>query len=289
MLVLAALGLVAVCPGAGAQVAPPTGQNIAPSYEGWERNSDGSLNLVFGYFNRNWDDRIDVPIGPDNKIEPGGPDQGQPTHFYPKRNRFVFRIRVPADFGDKELVWTLTSHGKTERAYATLLVDYFIDDTVIMNNKGAGGAAGGLFEVAGNKAPELTVVGDDRRQVTVGAPISLTAFASDDGIPKPRSLPNNPPFRVTPDSASGLRLSWFVYRGAGTNVTFDPPQTSVWEDFRDGANSAWASGWHIPPVPPDGKWVVSATFGEPGTYVLRALADDGGLMTQEDVTVVVSR
>ena len=133
--------LVASAP-ARAQVASPRGQTIAPAYEGWEKNADGSFNLLFGYFNRNWDERIDLPVGPGNSIEPGGPDQGQPTHFYPRRNRFVFRIRVPADFGDKELVWTLTSRGKTERAYATLLIDYFIDDIVIMNNKGACGAGG---------------------------------------------------------------------------------------------------------------------------------------------------
>ena len=275
---------------ASAQVAPPRGQNIAPVYEGWEKNPDGSFNLLFGYFNRNWDERIDLPVGPDNNIEPNGPDYGQPTHFYPRRNRFLFKVRVPADFGDKELVWTLTSHGETERAYATLLIDYFVDDTVIMNNKGAGGGGGGMFELDGNKAPELTVTGDDTRHVTVGEPLRLTAIASDDGIPKPRSLPNYPAsFRVTPDSASGLRFSWFVYRGTGQDVTFDPPQTSVWEDFRNGANSAWASGWETPPVPPEGKWVTSATFDEPGTYVLRAWADDGGLMTYEDVTVVVNR
>ena len=155
-----ALGLAAVVmasPPAGAQVASPRGQNIAPAYEGWEKNADGSFNLVFGYFNRNWDERIDLPVGPGNGIEPGGPDQGQPTHFYPRRNRFVFRIRVPADFGDKELVWTLTSRGKTERAYATLLIDYFIDDIVIMNNKGAGGAGGGAHALGGNTPPVLRV------------------------------------------------------------------------------------------------------------------------------------
>ena len=95
-------------------------------------------------------------------------------------------------------------------------------------------------------------------------------------------------FRVTPDSASGLRLSWFVYRGMGDHVVFDPPQISVWEDMRDGANSSWSSGWGAPPLPEDGRQDASVTFDEPGTYVLRAWADDGGLMTYEDVTVVVT-
>src|SRR5262245_43796096 len=101
------------------------GQNIAPVYEGWESNADGSFNLVFGYFNRNWDEEIDLPVGPANTIEPGGPDQGQPTHFLPRRNRFVFTVRVPKEFETttKELVWTLTTKGKTERTLATLKGD----------------------------------------------------------------------------------------------------------------------------------------------------------------------
>ena len=95
------------------------GQEVVPAYEGWEQNEDGSFSLVFGTMNRNWEEELHIPIGPDNSIEPGGPDQGQPTWFLPRRNRFLFRIRVPADFGDKELVWTLTSpNGETKRAYA---------------------------------------------------------------------------------------------------------------------------------------------------------------------------
>jgi hypothetical protein len=96
------------------------GQNASPAFEGWEQNADGSFNLLFGYMNRNWDEELYVPIGPDNNIEPGGPDQGQPTRFLPRRNRFVFRVRVPKDWGQKELVWTLTTKGKTEKAYASL-------------------------------------------------------------------------------------------------------------------------------------------------------------------------
>ena len=93
--------------------------------------------------------------------------------------------------------------------------------------------------------------------------------------------------RFTVDSATGLRLSWFVYRGAGS-VAFDPVQTKVWEDTRDNANSPWSYGWRTPPVPADGKWVVRATFRAPGTYVLRCQAHDGGLATTSDVTFVVT-
>src|SRR5205814_4801582 len=92
------------------------GQNVSPAYEGWEENPDGSFNFLFGYMNRNWQEELDVPIGPDNTIEPGGPDLGQPTHFLPRRNRFVFKVHVPKDWGDKEMIWTLTTRGKTEKA-----------------------------------------------------------------------------------------------------------------------------------------------------------------------------
>src|SRR5215831_4329584 len=78
------------------------GQNVYPAYEGWEQNSDGSFNMLFGYMNGNWEEELDIPVGPDNDIEPGGPDQGQPTHFFPRRNRFVFRVRVPKDFGTQD-------------------------------------------------------------------------------------------------------------------------------------------------------------------------------------------
>jgi len=289
---LVAAGAIACAAAAAvAQESFSNGQNIAPVYEGWEQNADGSFTLVFGYFNRNWEEEIDLPAGADNAIEPGGPDQGQPTHFLPRRNRFLFRVRVPKEFGKNELVWTLTSHGKTERAYASLRPDYFIDDTVIMANNGAAGMGGTDSSLIGNKPPALRIDGDTRRTVKAGETVALAAVATDDGIPKTRNMPRlNPGFasRFTVDSATGLRLSWFVYRGAGT-VLFDPPQTKVWEDTRDGGGSPWSYGWRTPPAPPEGKWNVRATFRDPGTYVLRCLAHDGGLSTAEDVTVVVTR
>jgi hypothetical protein len=275
------------------QSAFPRGQNIAPVYEGWEKNADGSFNLVFGYFNRNWEEEIEIPIGPDNSLS-GMPDQGQPTHFLPRRNRFVFRVTVPKDFGNNEVVWTLTSHGKTERAYATLKADYFIDDNIIMNNIGGAGAAGGGNNTLGNKGPSLRIENDGVRHARVGQPETMSAFAADDdGKPRRVAMPPAGSRQRqggggggTPNSATGLRLSWFVYRGAG-KVTFDPPQIAVWEDHRDVANSPWAAGFTTPPTPEGGKWEVRVTFSAPGTYVLRCLASDGALLASEDVTFVV--
>ena len=153
-----------------------SGQEVVPAYEGWEQNPDGSFNLVFGTLNRNWEEELHIPIGPDNRIEPGGPDHGQPTWFLPRRNRFLFRIRVPADFGDQELVWTLTSpNGETKRAYGTLLPDYYMDNNVRMANNGAG-VSGELFK---NVGPTLDVHGESTRKAKVGQPINLTAVAHD--------------------------------------------------------------------------------------------------------------
>ena len=280
---------VASVPALSAQAPATSDQNIAPAFEGWEQNPDGSFNLVFGYMNRNWDRSIDVPIGPDNNIEPGGPDLGQPTRFLPRRSRFLFRVHVPADFGDNEVVWTLRSDGVTERAYGTLRPDYFIDDIVIMNNNGAGGPGGGAYNIAVNVGPEVAVEGPKTRHVKVGEPVTLTAYATDDDMPARRPMPPPDPLGSvsgTPNSASGLRFAWFVYRGAGS-VSFDPPQYNVWEDPRPGANSPWARGWAPPPIPEDNRWVVDATFDDPGTYVLRGQAHDGGLDAVEDITFIV--
>ena len=98
-----------------------SGQNISPGYEGWEEDADGSRWFVFGYMNRNWDEEPDVPVGPNNAIEPGGPDRGQPTHFLPRRNRFVFRVPVPDDFeAADEMVWPLTVNGAVSSPHLTL-------------------------------------------------------------------------------------------------------------------------------------------------------------------------
>jgi hypothetical protein len=267
-----------------------SGQNVVPVYDGWERNPDGSFNLVFGYFNRNWAEELDLPAGPDNTIDPGGPDLGQPTHFYPRRSRFIFRVPVPADFGDSEAVWTLTSKGKTERAYATLLPEYFIDKLVISaNTGGAGGAGGGAPEIHENEPPTLEVEGDVTRTVKAGMPLSLAAVAHDDGLPTPRPniyLTGNA-HRPGPASATGLRVSWFVYRGEG-EVDFSPTQITEWEDSRDGANAPMARGWTTPPAPRDNRWIVEATFDEPGEYVLRCQAHDGALPVAQDITVTVT-
>ena len=290
---VALIGLGVVTGAATAQTRPSFmhGQNVSPAYEGWEEDDAGRRYFLFGYMNRNWEEKLDVQAGPDNSIEPGGPDAGQPTHFLPRRNRFVFRVPVPEGFDeDDELIWTLTTAGVTEQAYATLRLDYLVDDLVQASEQGALGAGRSDPTMRANTAPVLRIEGDRTRRVRVGEPLALVAVASDDGVPKPRRRrrrnPWRPPVQVTVGSATGLRVSWYVYRSDGP-VTFDPPQVKVWEDTRTGANSPWSPGWLTPDPPPDGGWATEVVFDEPGTYVLRCLASDGALGATADVTVTV--
>jgi hypothetical protein len=313
----AALAFVSV-PAGAQSLSYSSGQNVSPAYEGWQEAADGSRYFLFGYMNRNWEEELNVPVGPDNSFNAGA-DLGQPTHFLPRRNRFVFKVPVPKNFTEKdELIWTLTTRGKAEKAYATLRIDYQIDDVVIASETGALGAGTSSPEVRANKAPVVAVQGAKALTAKVGQPLNLVTLVTDDGVPKRRlaglagaavanegsrrdtseTRPSSgnpiranralmPPARVTVGKNVGLHLSWFVYRGAGA-VSFDPEQIAAWEDTRTGANSPWAPVWTAPELPPDGKVPVRATFSEPGTYVLRARADDGALMGDDEVTVTVA-
>ena len=132
-----------------------SGQGVIPVFEGWQRNPNGSFDMVFGYLNRNYMENVIVPVGPDNTFEPYGPDQGQPAFFYPRRHYFVFRLTVPPDWGTKELVWTLTAHGHTAKAYGTLAPRWEIDPLVEIQNAGGGGPATG--EGARTRPPAVTI------------------------------------------------------------------------------------------------------------------------------------
>ena len=278
---VAAVLAAAFPPDAPAQWAHDRGQNVVPSFEGWEANPDGTFNMVFGFFNRNCREVVHVPIGPDNHVEPGGPDRGQPTRFVPRRSEFVFKVPVPADFGDRELVWTLTVRGRTERAYASLLPEYVLDRQITMMNEASYGQR---FGESDNQYPVVELDGPAERTVAVGEPLELTARVSDDGLPVPR-----------PDRRHLARLmaGWLVYRGNDAHVTFDPPQFNPDLRRRAGA-SPLCQG--IEPVPewaatllsPDGELSTTATFSRPGTYVLRALAHDIALKTAREVTVTVT-
>lgn len=304
------LAILLVSHEAKAQSSFQEGQSVSPAFEGWIANDDGSFSLVFGYHNRNWREELDVPVGEDNFFSPGPRDQGQPTHFLPRRNRFVFMVQVPADFGDSELVWTLTTKGETESAYGSLRTDYKLDNIVVASETGALGIGVSNAETRANQPPTLTLEGDSIRRVRVGEPLTLVARLEDDGLQRaierqqeqaaaraaappseePPQLSRRqltPPVRITVNKVVAHHVAWFVFRGAG-GVTFDPPQVKTWEDTRAGANSPWAPLWRAPPIPEDGVWTVTVTFDEPGTYVLRGRGDDGALYHDQTVRVIVA-
>src|SRR5438552_5389366 len=154
------------------QVRFNSGQDIVPYFEGWIRNPDGTFDFVFGYFNRNWKEELTIPAGPDNKVEPNGPEAGQPTYFLPRRQRWVYRLRVPADFGNKEVTWTITANGRIETAYGNLLAAQEINDRVVSSN-------GNLDPGEGdpNEPPSITV--PRSQTVSATAPLTLTASVRD--------------------------------------------------------------------------------------------------------------
>lgn len=282
------------------------GQHIEPAYEGWRETDNGTFMMIFGYHNENWAEEIDLPVGENNKFSPGLEDRGQPTHFLPRRNRFTFEVEVPKDWGDKELAWTITAHGVTKTAYGTLARDYVVDNVVIASETGSLGAGTSSPESRANVPPMLEVLGDRVgneivRTARVGEPLVLNSHIEDDGLPHARATNSSarkrtpeeevkrwmrPPGKVTVGKTNGLFLSWNVYRGEGA-VKFDPPQIKPWEDTRTSGNSPWGALWTPPPVPEDGMYEVSVTFDEPGTYILWARADDGGLFDDSYVTVNV--
>ena len=268
--VVACVLVIAGASGATAQTYH-SGQNLQPVFEGWEQNTDGSFNMVFGYLNRNYEEALNIPVGPNNFLEPGDVDRGQPTYFYPRRQRVVWRVRVPADWGDTELVWTVTAQGKTDTAVGWLVPEQIIDEQVLAMNRSGGGAP----DIA-NRVPSIALLEGHQRTVAVGEPLTLTAVITDDGMPPTRPARNSrPPGRR---NALGLRLAWIQYRGSGT-VAFDP-FTPPMADH--------TPGWTPPPIPEGGKIVTTARFSEPGAYVIRGMADDGYLYSAVDVTVTVT-
>jgi len=170
-------------PGEDASLTYVKGQAVAPVFHGWIQNPDGTYDMYFSYINRNWQEHIDIPVGPNNFISPEtfGPDGGQPTHFFPRINRWQFSVRVPKDFGTKEIVWTLTTRGETLRAYGSLNAGYAIDEFLIQHEFGN--------SVVGHKRPVLQVEGPKKRTVKVGEAAQLVAVATDPNPAQPGSAP----------------------------------------------------------------------------------------------------
>jgi len=227
-----------------------SGQSVTAAFEGWYKNPNGTFGILLGYYNRNLRQDLDIPVGPNNRIEPGGPDQGQPTHFLPGRQWGVFTVTVPPNFGDKKLIWTLTANGSTTEVPLSLNTLWelspFVDAT---GNKPpyVGFSETGPFA----QGPRAVVVA---MTATVAEPLSLTAWVADDARRVPGAAVNRlPPVTVT----------WSKFRGPGT-VTFSKPMSGADKaDFTPPPDTAFT-----------GKAATMATFSESGDYILRVAGND---------------
>src|SRR5262249_47825809 len=154
-----------------------SGASVTGAFEGWFKNPDGTFSLLLGYYNRNLKEEIDVPIGPDNRIEPGGPDRGQPTHFMPGRGWGLFAVKVPADFGENKITWSVVANGKSTIIPASLKPDYEISPF----NEAAVGNTPPVLSLE-EKGP--SVQGPQgltsSRAAKLGDPLTLTVWVSDD-------------------------------------------------------------------------------------------------------------
>ena len=244
-----------------------TGQSIQPVFEGWSPNPDGSFDMWFGYLNRNYEERLNISVGADNGFN--GEDMGQPEFFEPRRQQFAFKVNVPSTFPkDRDLIWTIKANGVTLKAYGCLWPVWEIDQNTISANRGSRTAID--FDEPPNEAPR--VIDLPARQTTeVGKPLSISLAVIDDGNPKPRADRGARVAGIkTPNAAEerplnqSLRVSWIQWRGPGI-ATFDPKVVRV----------------------TDGKATTAVKFDKPGSYVLRAYAEDASIHTPYDISVTV--
>lgn len=233
------------------------GTSITPAFEGWYHNKDGSVSVLVGYLNRNTKTEFDIPVGPNNRIDPGGPDQGQPTHFLPGRQWGIFSVRAPKDLGDKKLTWTLVANGFTNTITLHTKPDYIIEPYEDAASKNTPPVV--KFDANGKTftGPPSGIAAT--YTATVIAPLALDAWVTDE--PAKINLFTFPGFTPPPPS-----VKWSLFRGpaAGSTVSaanavnlvkFDPVSPKI-----DAAAA--------------GKISATATFSAAGDYVLRLQAND---------------
>jgi hypothetical protein len=242
------------------------GSSVTGAYEGWFYDKEGGVNLLIGYFNRNTKQELDIPAGPNNRIEPGGPDMGQPTHFTAGRQYGVFTIKVPKDFGSKKLTWTIVSNNQTNAITLHTKPEWIVEPYEDPANKNTPPTLKFAADGRGFSGPPLGIAAS--YNATVGTPMALTLWATDEGpkinVPEPgrgRGRGRGDAAAAAAAAAAGftppppLAVSWSVLRGNAAAVKFDNAKPSI--DRNDG-----------------GKSTVNATFSEAGEYILRAQGND---------------
>jgi hypothetical protein len=262
-----------------------SGEAIHPVFEGWGELKDGSTVLLLGYYNRNKSQALDIPVGPDNRIEPGGPDQGQPTHFYTGRQWGLFTIEVPKDAATRKLTWTLTVNGHTSVSTFWLNPAYKLS----FYKNLASGNEPPIIKFAAN-GPLLT--GPPRGfaqtlSATVNQPLPLTLWASDQeetvedweraALDLIRNRPAAP-VSNTPDPVAIVGGQVLGTRGRPRAESVVPDIAVSWKKHR-GSGGVQFADQQIPLITKgDPKLFLeaktSATFDAPGEYVIRAQVTD---------------
>ena len=216
------------------------GEGITAAYEGWFRDNDGSLRLLIGYFNRG--EAVDVPVGSNNKIEPGGPDRGQPAYFLPGRQWGIFTIRVPEDFDSNSITWTLNVRGQTTEIPMKLRPLWEVSP----HQEATMGNTPPTIWFSRNGPPQQgPPVGIHHSLSTVAdTPTTIKVWSNDDEVIDPYRRGRPGPKVI---------VTWSKFRGPG----------DVWFDKS------------MPPIRDmDGSSTVIVRFSESGEYLLRVQAND---------------
>ena len=269
------------------------GTSVTPAFEGWYFDKDGSQRVMVGYFNRNTKQEFDIPAGPNNHVDPGPADQGQPTHFSAGRQWGVFTIKLPKDFGTRKLSWTIVANGFTNTITLHTNADYIVEPFMDAANKNTPPKF--KFEPNGPivTGPPQTIAAN--YTATVGVPLPLTVWISDEGakvnVPEPRAGRGRGARGAEPAGAAGATGATGATdaaavpagRGAGRGAArgaapegFTPPpaMSLTWTKFRGPGDVTFDNNKPAIDRAADGKAVANATFSAPGDYLLRVEGND---------------
>jgi hypothetical protein len=264
------------------------GSSVTGAFEGWYYGKDGATYALVGYFNRNSKQEFDIPVGPNNRIEPGGPDLGQPTHFLPGRQWGVFSVKLPKDLGTKRLAWTIVANGFTNTITLHTQADYIVEPYEDAANKNTPPKI--KFDPSGEvfTGPPNGIAAT--HNATVDVPLELTAWVTDEG-PK-INIPENTgrgrgrgrgaaaggrgDAAAEPDAAGRGARGRGAADGRGANPEFTPPPrlALTWSKFRGPGDVKFDAAKPTIDVEHEGKATTNATFAAPGDYILRLEGND---------------
>ena len=241
------------------------GLAVSPFFEGWYPNSNGTYTLSFGYFNRNREEVVHVPLGPNNFIEPAEFDGAQPTFFPPRREAGVFTVTLPGNLAESgtRVVWSITANGVTHSVPGRIGVAYYAlshgamamgSMPPMLKLRPDGPELWGPMSTDGHPAtdpvalegegPIGTVGNTLPMAASVGTPLTLTVWVADRFDPEARGVGSDR-MRLTPG------VTWYTHQGPSTVEFGEEPEPDE-----------------------DGEATTTATFSEPGTYVLRVRVDN---------------